>query len=425
MTPDFIPSDPAILALEDDIADVFSIHDVRVQGGGKAIVFIGQFLRSPAMVYEAVAERFAARDRVPVLRREGGRDVLVAQLAPAARKARRVRTNVVLFVLTVCSTLYAGTRQNIPEAAFSAFQASLTALTVSPEAAMSARLACAWVATGRYFGMILANVGYGVLYAVAIIGILGVHELGHYFMARYYRLDVSLPYFIPFPYPLTGTMGAVIRIDSPFSSRKALFDVGIAGPLAGLAVAIPVIVVGLSKATLVPAVGQDVAGLVYSEPLLFRFLAWLVIGTRPAGVDLAMNPLLTAGWLGLLVTALNLFPVSQLDGGHIGYAVFGRAQRYIAWLAYGVAVLVALTTSPGYIVMLVLVFLMGLNHPPALDDITDIGTPRRALGIATLLLFFALATPNPIQSIGGSGGSGASAGGAGGAPQGSVCRVGE
>ncbi|MEO8084510.1 MAG: site-2 protease family protein [Ardenticatenales bacterium] len=423
MTPDFIPSDPTVLALEDDIADVFAIHEVRVQGGGKAVVFIGQFLRSPAMVYEAVAERFAARDRVPVLRRESGRDILVAQLAPAARKARRVRTNVVLFVLTVCSTLFAGTLQSLPESAYSAYEASLQSLAVPPGAAMAARLACAWMATGRFLGMIAANAGHGVPFTLALLGILGIHELGHYFTARYYKLNVSLPYFIPFPNPLTGTLGAVIRIESPFASRKALFDVGIAGPLAGLAVAIPVLIVGLSKASLMPVIGPDMGGTVFNEPLLFKFLAWLVVGPRPAGMDLSMNPLLMAGWWGLLVTALNLLPVSQLDGGHIAYAIFGKAQRYVAWTMYGVAVLVALTTSPGYIVMLVLVFLMGLNHPPALDDITDIGTPRRVLGLATLLLFFALATPNPIQSIGG--GGGAAAGGANGAAQGSVCRVGE
>ena len=322
-------------------------------------------------------------------------------------------------MLTVCSTLFAGTLQSLPESAYTAYEASLRSLALPPGAAMAARLGCAWIATGRFFGMVLANAGYGVPFTLALLGILGIHELGHYFTARYYGLNVSLPYFIPFPNPLTGTLGAVIRIESPFASRKALFDVGIAGPLAGLCVAIPVLIVGLSRATLMPVIGPDAGGTVFNEPLLFKFLAWLVIGPRPAGMDLSMNPLLMAGWWGLLVTALNLLPVSQLDGGHIAYAVFGGAQRYIAWIIYGIAVAVALTMSPGYLVMLFLVLMMGLNHPPALDDITDVGTPRRALGIATLLLFLALATPNPIQSIGGNGGS------ANGQAQGSVCRLGE
>lgn len=421
MSVDFIPSDPLVLALEDDIADVFAIHDVRVQGGGRAIVFVGQFLRSPAMVFEAVADRFAARDRIPVLRREGGRDILVAQTAPAARARRRVRTNVVLFALTVLSTLFAGTLQSLPEPAYVAFEASLQALAVPPGADMTARLACAWTATGRFFAMIAANASYGLPFTFALLGILGVHELGHYFTARRYRLDVSLPYFIPFPNPLTGTLGAVIRIESPFASRKALFDVGIAGPLAGLAVAIPVLAVGLSQATLVPVLGPDTGGTVFNEPLLFRAMARVIVGERPPGMDLAMNPLLMAGWWGLLVTALNLLPVSQLDGGHIAYAVFGRAHRYVAWGMYALAVGVAVTTSPGYLVMLVLILLMGLQHPPALDDLSDVGPRRRLLGIATLLLFFALATPNPIQTLGGP----PDGGGASAAAQGSVCRLGE
>lgn len=406
VTPDFIPSDPAILALEDDIADVFAIHDVRVQAGGRAVLFAGEFLRSPALVFETVAERFKARDRIPVLRREGGRDILIAQPAPPARGRRRVRVNVVLFALTVLSVLYAGVTMNLSGAAAAAYDAALTRLAVAPDADLSARLACSLASKGVTGAMFAANWLAGLPFMLALLGILGIHEFGHYFAARRYKLDSSLPYFLPFPNPFTGTLGAVIRIDSPFTSRKALFDVGIAGPLAGLAVAVPVLIAGLAQATFLPIVTPETSGVVFNEPLLFRGLAWLVIGARPAGMDIEMNPLLMAGWWGLLVTAINLLPVSQLDGGHINYAVFGRAHRYVAWAMYGTAVLVAVTISSSYLIMLVLILIMGLQHPPALDDITDVGRFRRVLGIATLLLFFVLITPVPLQFMGGVGAGG-------------------
>jgi membrane-associated protease RseP (regulator of RpoE activity) len=365
----WIPSNERVLALEDDIHDVFAVHEVAARSGGQVVVFTGQFLRSPELVYDQITERFRSRGYVALLRKEAGRDILVAVPAPTAAGRPRTWVNGLLFVLTVLSTLMAGTIQYL----------NSTYPTLD------------WAELPR---AVVANLAHGVPFTVALLGILGVHEFGHYFVARHYRLDVSLPYFIPFPLnPFTGTLGAVIRIQSPFESRTALFDVGIAGPLAGLAVAVPVVVVGLHHAQLVPQ-----AEALFNTPLLFQWLEHLVTPAAQAGMhaDLEASPLLMAGWWGFLITALNLVPISQLDGGHIAYALFGRYNRYVAWSVLAVAALATLL-NPGYVVMLVLVVMMGVTHPPALNDLTPVDMPRRILGLATFGLFLTLITLRPFN----------------------------
>jgi membrane-associated protease RseP (regulator of RpoE activity) len=362
-----------VLALEGDIEDVFAVHEVSLRSRGQVIVFTGQFLRSPEIVFDAIADRFRDRGFVPLLRKDGERDVLIAYPAPAATGRSRRWINGALFVATVFSVIMAGTWQALPP---TMAIASLSELARA----------------------MLENWRLGLPFAIALLGILGIHELGHYVVARHYGLHVTLPYFIPFPLnPLTGTLGAVIRINSPFESRKALFDVGIAGPLAGLAVAVPVVAVGLAQAQLVVLpTTPDAAVTVFNEPLLFQWMALLVRGPRAAGVDFVMNPLLMAGWWGFFITALNLLPVSQLDGGHISYALFGNNHRYVAWGMFILAGAVALLTNPGYILMLGLVFMMGIEHPPALNDLTPVGAGRRLLGLLALGLFFLLITPDPF-----------------------------
>ncbi|MCB0216800.1 MAG: site-2 protease family protein [Chloroflexi bacterium] len=382
MSLEWIPSDDRVLRLEDDLAGVFNIHSVTDRGPGQALVFAGEFLRSPDLVYAQIGERFKARGYMALLRRERGQDLVVALPAPAVAGRSRPWLHPLLFVLTVLSTWMSGTLQWV--------FGNADRLGIAPDANLS---------LGATWQLMLANWTHGLPFAVALLGILGVHEFGHYFVARHYKLDVSLPYFIPFPLNyLTGTLGAVIRIQSPFQSRKALFDVGIAGPLAGLAVAIPVLALGMSQAQVV-AIAPGQGGMSFGEPLLFQWMARLIVGARPPGTDIVMNPLLMAGWWGLLITALNLFPVSQLDGGHIAYALFGRWHRVLARGMFLAAVLVAILRSPSYAVMMVLVLMMGLDHPPALDDLTPVGTPRRILGSLTLIAFFLLFTPVPLAQF--------------------------
>jgi membrane-associated protease RseP (regulator of RpoE activity) len=374
LTVDWIPSDDRILALEDGLDGAMAIHDVATRGGGSMVVFTGQFLRSPELIYNQISERFKAIGFVPLLRQENGQDTLIAYPAPAVAGRPRKRVNLILFLITVLTTVISGTLMAV-------FADQTIALDTTTQLVQA----------------VLANWTLGIPFAAALLSILGIHELGHYFVARHYRLDVSLPYFIPFiPIPPgSGTMGAVIRIQSPFESRKALFDVGIAGPLAGLAVAIPVVAVGMLQAQVAPVAADAVF---FGEPLLFQWLALLFGPARGPGTDIYMNPLLMAGWWGLLITAINLIPMSQFDGGHILYGLFGPAHKWLAWGMFVIALLsfASFAISWNYVLMVAVAFLMGIEHPPALNDLTPIDLPRRILGIVTLLAFFILFTPHPL-----------------------------
>jgi membrane-associated protease RseP (regulator of RpoE activity) len=361
-----IPFNERVLALEDASSSVFAIHDVATRAGDRVVVFKGQFLRSPDLVFETVAPAFRRLGFVPILRQEGGGDVLMAYPAPAVAGKSSVLVHLGLFGITVLTTLWAGFVQATGETGIAAFAAGWTA---------------------------------GIPFAAALLGILGVHEFGHYVVARRYGLEVTLPYFIPFPLnPFTGTLGAVIRIKSPFESKKALFDVGIAGPLAGLMVAIPVVALGLAVADVTTFNPGDKA-LIFNEPLLFQWMARLIVGERAPGTDIVMNPLLMAGWLGFLITAINMVPVSQLDGGHIAYSILGSRYRLFAWTLFGVIVLLILTRAQGFLLMAILIFMMGIDHPPALNDLTKVGWPRVLLGLVTFALALTLVTLSPFEEI--------------------------
>ena len=177
----------------------------------------------------------------------------------------------------------------------------------------------------------------GAWYSFTILAILGTHEFGHYFACRYYGVDASLPYFLPAPLPLTGTVGAVIRIRQPIPTKRMLFDIGAAGPIAGFIVAVPALFLGLQLSRLVQ-LPEDFVGMTLGEPLLFQLAAWVVWGDAPSGYTINLHPMGLAAWLGLLITALNLFPIGQLDGGHISYATFGPRSTTITLFAAGTVV---------------------------------------------------------------------------------------
>jgi membrane-associated protease RseP (regulator of RpoE activity) len=239
----------------------------------------------------------------------------------------------------------------------------------------------------------------GVWYSGTILAILGCHELGHYFACRYYDVDASLPFFLPAPPPfLTGTLGAVIRIREPFPSKRALFDVGIAGPIAGFLVTVPALFFGmaLSHVARVPAsfVGEELG-----EPLLFKLASRLFFGSIADGYSVNLHPMAFAAWFGMLATALNLFPIGQLDGGHISYAVLGRRSIYVTYGAVGV--LVALTFFAGswaffalLIVMMLIVF--GRHHPRVWDEDVPLDRTRLLLAFCAVVIFVLCFTPAPI-----------------------------
>ena len=195
----------------------------------------------------------------------------------------------------------------------------------------------------------LSNVSWGLWYSLTILGILGAHEMGHYLACRIYKVDATLPYFLPLPPPFwTGTLGAVIRIREAFPTRTVLFDVGVAGPIAGFAALIPALLYGLSLSTIVPAPPESAELIYLGEPLLFKGAAWLMFGTVPEGYTLNMHPMVFASWFGMLATALNLLPFGQLDGGHITYATLGRWSTPISLATVATAVCdTVATASPG------------------------------------------------------------------------------
>lgn len=246
-----------------------------------------------------------------------------------------------------------------------------------------------------------ASIGYGAWYSATILAILGAHEMGHYLACRYYSVDASLPYFIPMIGVLTGTFGAVIRIREPIHQKRALFDIGIAGPIAGFVVALPALFAGMALSTAVP-LPRHFSGLELGEPLLFRAAAWLMWGSLPDGLALNMHPMAFAAWFGLLATALNLFPIAQLDGGHISYAVFGTRATYITYASLLVAL--ALTTvSLSWIVWTIMIvamlFIAGPRHPRVVDEVVPLDRTRLVLAVFALVMLVLCFTPAPIELL--------------------------
>jgi membrane-associated protease RseP (regulator of RpoE activity) len=248
---------------------------------------------------------------------------------------------------------------------------------------------------------------HGLWYSITILAILGCHELGHYFACRYYDVDASLPFFIPMPILLTGTLGAFIRIREPIPTKRLLFDIGIAGPIAGFVVAVPALVLGLAMSRFDPPLdisqvrpNVDLISFSLGEPLLFRGVAWLVCGPAPEGYSLNWHPVAFAAWFGLLATALNLFPIGQLDGGHIAYAVLGRKSSHVT-LATLVAAIGLSAFSSSWVVwtglMVVMLVLFGRHHPRTFDEDEPLDRTRQILALVALVMFVVCFTPAPIE----------------------------
>ncbi len=239
----------------------------------------------------------------------------------------------------------------------------------------------------------------GFAYSATILAILGCHELGHYLACRYYDVDASLPFFLPMPISLTGTLGAFIRIREPIPQKRMLFDIGIAGPIAGFLVAVPALVIGVAMST-VMKMPDDFVGLELGEPLLFKLVSWIFWGTQPDGYSLNVHPIAFGAWFGLLATALNLFPIAQLDGGHIAYAVLGRRSTYVSYIALGAAVVLSFFAS-SWIVWTVLMIVMfsrvGIAHPPVFDEEVALDRPRQMLALFALAMLIVCFTPVPIE----------------------------
>jgi membrane-associated protease RseP (regulator of RpoE activity) len=240
----------------------------------------------------------------------------------------------------------------------------------------------------------------GLWYSLTVLGILGCHEMGHYVACLRYGVDASRPYFLPAPLPLTGTLGAFIRIRSRIPSKVALFDIGIAGPIAGFVVAVPALFIGLWLSEVVRLPEDQSQLMSLGEPLLFRLAAWLLFGDVAEGYSINMHPMAFAAWFGLLATALNLFPIAQLDGGHISYAVLGRRSLWITLAMVVVAVGLTLLSSSWIawtVMLLLMLVLVGPRHPPTLDDDTPLDGARLWLALFAVVMLIVCFTPAPIE----------------------------
>ena len=321
------------------------------------------------------------------------------ELGPPVRlsiSAREWLLHGTLFLLTVCTTTLAGIMLVAPE-------------LPGVEPPLATPLDYVLYIPLSYWGTIAELVRYallhppliaqGVTFSASLLAILFSHEMGHYLACRYYKVSATLPYFIPAP-PLflAGTFGAFIKIRTPIPTRRALFDIGLAGPLAGFIVALPISVIGVMS--IGPPQSPQEHAIFFNDPLLFRLLA-KVLGV-PLDPNAPINPYYMAAWIGLLVTSLNLMPVGQLDGGHGTFAVFGpRAHRLIGRVAFITMAVLAvlgfwLHHSPsGFLYAILLAVIMRLPHPqPAVME--AVGAKRTLIAIITLLVFFLCFWPFPI-----------------------------
>jgi membrane-associated protease RseP (regulator of RpoE activity) len=240
----------------------------------------------------------------------------------------------------------------------------------------------------------------GPAFSAALMLTLLAHELGHFFQAHRYRVPASLPYFIPMPASPIGTMGAVIVMQPRVGDRRSLFDIAVTGPVAGLVPALIFSIIGLQWSEVVETGGRAF-GLTLGEPLLFKLLAYFTFGHLPDGQDVALHPVAYAGWVGIFITALNLIPIGQLDGGHILYALLLRRAHSVARILLAAAMLgVIIWGYWGWTLMIVLLFLMGTAHPPTANDHAPLGSGRRALGWAALLFVPLGFTPVPFTFAG-------------------------
>lgn len=238
----------------------------------------------------------------------------------------------------------------------------------------------------------------GLPFSLAVMGILLSHEMGHYLACRYYGIDATLPYFIPFiPLPPgVGTMGAFIRIRSPIHNRGALLDIGVAGPIAGFVVAVPIMFVAMLHSEFV-AKTPELTGIQLGDPLVVQFFSYVMGKVPPPGFELYLHPIGVAAWFGFLATALNLLPAGQLDGGHIAYALFGRFHRLISLALIACLVPLGYYYWQGWLVWAVILLLVGFRHPYTMDDARPLERRHIWLGWAALLMFVLSFTPVPIQ----------------------------
>lgn len=392
----YMPEKPAISlekvqALRQDIAPYFAVtHTGLDEPFRGAVLFHGRFLQDSAACFDDIRAAFAAHGFTAYVRRETDRRlVLIAEPGVPEPAPSNWYINAALLVATILSTLLTG--------------AMMEAETSEQAMAYATQL---W---------------RGIPFCLSIMLILGAHEMGHYFAARRHKVAVTLPYFIPLPLiSLIGTLGAFIQLKERVKNKRALLDIGAAGPLAGLVFAVPILLIGLATSPVCPTAAGLAAGMVTpagcppaagglleGNSILYAGMKIVVFGQfLPNGQqDVFLNQMAWAGWVGLLVTALNLMPLGQLDGGHITYALWGKKTEQFYWPALillGALTVISFLMGGGltWLIWWGLIFVFGRVHAQPLDDVTELDGRRRFIAILTMIIFILVFVPIPFTLLG-------------------------
>ena len=384
--------------LNNIVSRVFRYDDVTMGDPNKGyfLRYRGLLLGDSIQAYDQLSEALRPYDITPLFRLEDSRQTVLLVQGTIHPKPSRVWVNLVLFGLTLLSVLFAG--------------ASYGYTGPLPDKPLDQ----IWT--------LITHLGAGWPFAVSLLAILLAHEFGHYFVGRARGAAVTLPYFIPFPFSPIGTMGAFIQMKSIPRNKRSLFDLAVAGPLAGLVVAIPVLLLGLSQSTFphtvtsTPGSFMEGNSLLYllakfavfgkllpapanlsGLPLLYHWISYFFVG-RPSPIgaaDVLIGPVAWAGWVGLLVTFLNLIPAGQLDGGHVIFSIFGKRVNRIVPVILVFTVLLGFFWS-GWWLWAFLIFLFGRSHAEPLDQITQLDPRRKALGLVMLVIFLLVLMPVPF-----------------------------
>lgn len=375
-----------IAQLRRQLADLMRVdtHAVK-QPPDQVIAFQGQIHGDTEAAFEQITERLATLGYTAMLQDQpGGGHTVTAIRGEFKRKPGQVWVNVALFLLTALSTLFVGALTDL------GYRGELVGLTDQ-----------------EMLRMALTHLLRGVYYAATIMAILVTHELSHYFVTRWHGSLASLPYFIPMPLGF-GTMGAVIVQQTPTRNRKTLFDVGVAGPVGGLIITIPLLVLGLMLSSVEPPPAGIQNVTQEGNSLLYLGIKYLVFGKiLPSnGEDVWLHPVASAAWVGLLVTMINLIPVGQLDGGHVSHALLGDRAKYlgyvaiIAMIAWGSWSMMAGNQGSGlWMTWGFLNMFLNPRHPPPLDDATRLDWRRVIAGLLIVMIFILLFMPAPLGEI--------------------------
>ena len=359
--------------LKKEVGQRFPLYDLRYNK--KTIAF---FCRIDDAIledkFDDLRKKLSEKGYVPLLRYERGEQIIYILRKPKS-KEKPIWINFALLAATIVTTILTGSLLYMNHM-------DIWSLADPKDI---------FAAENLFFG--------AILFSLPLMSILIVHEMGHYFISKKHGIATSLPYFIPIPPILgfnIGTFGALISSRDPMPNKKALFDVGIAGPLAGFFVAIPITIIGILTADIVPNIAlEDMpsGSVVFGTSLLIDAFSF-ILRDIPAGYTIDMNPILFAGWVGLLITSLNLLPAGQLDGGHIFRATLGEKQKYAGW----VAIIIMIFTGWWFFAFIIL-FMMGSMHPPPLNDKTGLDFKRKILFIVAIGMLVFCYIPFPIHII--------------------------